>query len=68
MADTDHVDWDAVHDGIANEEDFARWAEAESDEDLNVMTERECVNCGDRVLILSSRDWCDGCENDDDSA
>jgi len=24
--------------------------------------ERECAKCGDSVLILSSRDWCDGCE------
>ena len=26
------------------------------------MRERECVNCGDFVLCLSGRDWCDGCE------
>ena len=23
---------------------------------------RECVNCGDDVRYLSSRDWCDSCE------
>lgn len=23
---------------------------------------RACAQCGDEVLILSSRDWCDGCE------
>jgi hypothetical protein len=23
---------------------------------------RACALCGDEVLILSSRDWCDGCE------
>ncbi|WP_293003775.1 hypothetical protein [Mycobacterium sp.] len=23
---------------------------------------RSCALCGDQVLILSSRDWCDGCE------
>jgi hypothetical protein len=27
----DPVDWDAVHDGTASEEDFLRWAEAEGD-------------------------------------
>lgn len=68
MADNDPVDWDAVHDGVATEDDFDRWGEVEGDEDLNIITERECANCGDLVLILSSRDWCDGCENDDDSA
>lgn len=24
--------------------------------------ERACAGCGDHVLILSSRDWCDACE------
>lgn len=28
----------------------------------NVLTERPCAKCGDEVLTLSSRDWCDGCE------
>lgn len=32
------------------------------DDDLNVLTERSCAKCGDEVLLLSSRDWCDGCE------
>lgn len=32
------------------------------DPDDNVLTERECAKCGDSVLTLSSRDWCDGCE------
>lgn len=39
-------------------------ADPEQD-DLNIMTERACVKCGDLVLILSSRDWCDGCEMED---
>lgn len=26
---------------------------------------RECENCGDDVGYLSSRDWCDGCEERD---
>ncbi|KAA1250312.1 hypothetical protein F0Q45_10255 [Mycobacterium simiae] len=33
--------------------------------DDNVMSERACQNRGDGVLILPSRDWCDGCENSD---
>lgn len=35
---------------------------SESDIDDATMSERECANCGDEVLTLSSRDWCDGCE------
>lgn len=31
----------------------------EGDEDA-----RECANCGEEVLSLSSRDWCDGCEEE----
>ena len=27
-----------------------------------MLDERECANCGDNVLALSSRGWCDGCE------
>lgn len=27
---------------------------------------RECANCGDEAQTLSSRDWCDGCEEDPD--
>lgn len=27
--------------------------------------ERECVQCGDNPHTLSSRDWCDGCEEED---
>lgn len=27
--------------------------------------ERECENCGETVSTLSSRDWCDGCEEED---
>lgn len=27
---------------------------------------RECTNCGDRTCWLSSRDWCDGCEEESD--
>lgn len=27
---------------------------------------RECRNCGDLVSTLSSRDWCDGCELEED--
>lgn len=27
--------------------------------------ERECERCGDEVQYLSSRDWCDGCEERD---
>lgn len=30
----------------------------------NTLEERECANCGDEVLFLSSRDWCDGCEEE----
>ena len=30
--------------------------------DDNTMSERECVECGDETLVLSSRDWCDSCE------
>lgn len=26
------------------------------------MDEQECDRCGDEVLTLSSRGWCDGCE------
>lgn len=37
----------------------------EEQDDLNIMTERACTKCGDLVLILSSRDWCDGCELED---
>lgn len=37
----------------------------EEQDDLNIMTERACTKCGDLVLILSSRDWCDGCEMED---
>lgn len=33
------------------------------DEDL-----RECGNCGEPVAFLSSRDWCDGCEEEADAA
>lgn len=29
----DPVDWDAVHDGTATEDDFLRWAESDSDDD-----------------------------------
>lgn len=30
---------------------------------------RCCANCGDQVEVgLSSRDWCDGCEDEDDRA
>lgn len=69
MSGTDPVDWDAVHDGTATEQDFIRWAESdddpEADPDLHMMTERACGQCGDLVLILSSRDWCDACELDD---
>lgn len=36
--------------------------EGPEQDDLNIMTERACTKCGDLVLILSSRDWCDGCE------
>lgn len=36
----------------------------EDDEDLNVQTERPCANCQDECLTLSSRDWCDGCEEE----
>lgn len=25
---------------------------------------RECSNCGDDVRYLSTRDWCDGCEEE----
>lgn len=32
----------------------------------NCIEERECSNCGDQVLLLSSRDWCDGCETEAD--
>lgn len=35
---------------------------AADNDDLNIQTERPCANCGDHCLILSSRDWCDGCE------
>lgn len=35
---------------------------AHADDDLNIQTERPCQNCGDECLTLSSRDWCDGCE------
>ncbi len=38
----------------------------DDDPDLHIVTERECDHCGDLVLILSSRDWCDGCELEDD--
>ena len=37
----------------------------DEDSDLTIMTERACEKCGDLVLILSSRDWCDGCEMED---
>jgi hypothetical protein len=30
--------------------------------DDTVRDERACANCGDQVLTLSSRDWCDACE------
>lgn len=30
---SDPVDWDAVHDGTATEDDFLRWAEAAEGED-----------------------------------
>lgn len=39
----------------------------DDDGDLNVQTERPCANCGDECLTLSSRDWCDGCEEDAES-
>lgn len=29
----DPVDWDAVHDGSATEDDFLRWAEADGETD-----------------------------------
>lgn len=29
----DPVDWDAVHDGTATEEDFLSWAESKEDEE-----------------------------------
>jgi hypothetical protein len=29
---------------------------------------RECSRCGDRVAYLSSRDWCDGCEQEEGQA
>lgn len=63
--DSDPVDWAAVHDGIATEADFDRWAEVvDVDPDLRIVTERACGRCEDLVLILSSRDWCDACEMD----
>jgi hypothetical protein len=34
-------------------------------DDFSIMSERACAKCGDEVLILSSRDWCDGCEMED---
>lgn len=34
----------------------------DEDPDLHMVTERECWQCGDLVLTLSSRDWCDACE------
>lgn len=37
----------------------------DEDPDLHIVTERECNQCGDLVLTLSSRDWCDACELDE---
>jgi hypothetical protein len=34
------------------------------DDDLRLQTERPCAKCGDKALTLSSRDWCDGCEEE----
>lgn len=44
--------------GIADELGIEHDGEEEDDE-------RECDSCGDIVEILSSRDWCDGCEEED---
>ncbi|TLH64302.1 hypothetical protein C1S80_12920 [Mycolicibacterium aubagnense] len=38
------------------------------DDDLVLHTERPCANCGDECLTLSSREWCDGCEEEADHA
>lgn len=46
------------------EEALAIVQDAESE--LGVSDYRECSRCGDDVLTLSSRDWCDGCEEEVD--
>lgn len=39
-------------------------ADPEADDEL-----RECAQCGDSVAVgLSSRDWCDGCEAEEEKA
>jgi hypothetical protein len=69
MSGADPVDGDAVHDGTETKHDFTSGAEfdddPDADPDLHIVTERECAQCEDLVLILSSRDWCDACELDD---
>lgn len=66
------AEWVAVFRAAAGEpavEAQPSWIEqalaAAADEERD---ERECANCGDEVLILSSRDWCDGCEAEADEA
>ncbi len=67
MTATDPVDGDAAHDGITADDDYLEGVgyDPENDPDLHIVTERACEHCGDLVLILSSRDWCDGCELED---
>ena len=72
MSGAGPVDRDG-HDRTAIEQVGTGWAEPagdleadpDADPDLHIVTERECWQCGDLVLILSSRDWCDACELDE---
>ena len=67
MTAADPLDGDAARDGTTIDDDHLECADYDpaADPDLHVMTERACEHCGDLVLILSSRDWCDACELED---
>ena len=45
--------------------DTGRYLLHEEVAEMKGADERECDNCGDEVTYLSSRDWCDGCEERD---
>lgn len=52
----------------SEESDKAAIAEAQADEEEleTVDGPQSCSNCGDEVVTVSSRGWCDGCEAEDD--
>lgn len=62
---TANGDGTVLEGGAAEIVDFADRLHAYVHRQLDVPVDdetRACAMCGDEVLVLSSRDWCDGCE------